>query len=368
MKTPYLFLTVVCIFLFTQCRKSAVSYPESHEAPDVQLKLRSGDVRMPLKEQDTTISFVLPFEFNEVISRIVKPAKEALFKILEDDETGLFKAYTADIEKLKEVKSAEERTELLAHINKQYHGFMLTAWEKAGINDELYKRAIIRALPDSLRESIAFEPNFLNFKIQYGRLREPLPSDDGQPDPAAPSLQCYNALKAITGGAHKFIALTASGDAAFLRNVNQPDSYFLFNNALAFPIYGLVKTTAWTNNTISIPGTFLNDDKRVRVKKQFTWNGTVTAASGGVLARANASVGTMLSFKLVDIWAPVIWFAEQQLNMPLREEYTTVKTRMDLLQNGAITQNNATCTGLAGASAITTLSINEWILCEQPPK
>ncbi|GEM_PF-3175113 len=368
MKTPHLFLAVIGILLFAQCQKSSVVHPEATAAEtEQQQKLRSVEALAKLREQDTTVSFVLPDEFNEVISRIVKPAQEALLKVLENDETGMYTSYTRDIQKFKAIRSDEERGKLLASISKKYYDFILGAWEKAGIDDELYKKAIIKALPDSLKESIVFEPKFLNFKIQHGRLKDPLPADDNDPDPA-PSLQCYNALKAIIGGAHKYVALTASGDAAFLRNVNLPDSYFLFNNAAAFPIYGIVRTTAWTQNAISIPGTFFSDDNRVRVKKQFTWNGTVTAASGGVLARANASVSTMLSFKLVDIWAPVIWFAEQQLNMPLREEYTTVKTRMDLLQSGALTQNNATCTGLAGASANTTLSINEWVLCEQPPK
>ncbi|MCH5717636.1 hypothetical protein [Niabella hibiscisoli] len=270
MKAPILASALLVLLLFTQCKKGSIT--DSEEGPRSSTTIqasRPGTYNLEMKEGEPGRGSILPPGFSETIAEIVAPAREALLQIVDKDETGTYKAFKEDVEKVKELKTEVERQEKLQYIRKRYYSFISDVWEKAAIDEEGYKKAIIRALPDSLREHIAFDKEFLNFKIEYGSRKDPLPSD--QPDPApvpAPELQCYNATKAIVGGSNKEVTLVAGATADLFRYMGQPSSYYyLFANGVAFPFYGIGRGTCWANSNITIPGTFMDDDRLIRIRK-----------------------------------------------------------------------------------------------------
>lgn len=369
MKARTLVSGLLLLLLFAQCQKESTGVPERElHSPAAVQDSRSGAYNLEMKDGLTNRHAILPPGFKETITKIVVPAREALLRVMEADETGTYAAFKEDMEKMKELKTEGERQEQLFRIRKYYYGFIGDAWEKAAIDEEQIKNAIIRALPDSLREHIAFDPEFLNFKIEYGNRKDPLPSDKPDAPPApepAPELQCYNATKAITGGSNKEITLVAGATAELFRYTGQPSSYYLFANGVAFPFYGIGRGTCWANSNITIPGAFMADDKLIRIRKNFTWDATITAFAGGLVSCANGYYWSGTVFKHVEVWAPVIWFSELKRNEAIFEDELADKSQLQVIRRGAEISNFAFTEGLGYANSTGTLTINSWTLCEE---
>jgi hypothetical protein len=373
MKAPYLFSALLVLLLFTQCRKrSIVELEAGFQITDPLRSSTKNAYNLEKTEAVSAPGSILPSDFKETIAKIVAPAREALLQAMEKDGTGTYIAFKEDVEQLKTLKSDDDKQEQLSRIRKYYYNFVHEAWEKAGIDEEHYKNAILRALPDTLRERIAFDAEFLNFRIEYSNRKDPLPSEKPDPSPAplpAPELQCYNATKAIAGGSNKVITLAAGATANLFRYTGQPSSYYyLFANGVAFPLYGIGRGTCWANSNITIPGTFMADDKLIRIRKNFTWDATITAFAGGLVSCANGYYWSGTVFKHIEVWAPVIWFSELKRNEAIFEEEQADKSQLQVIRRGAEISNFAFTEGLGYANSTGSLTINNWTLCEELKK
>lgn len=371
MKGLFLIVTSLVILVFSQCKKQVL--PLYDEAlPGLSAKSSSW-MRTDSREKIAGGSIprsILPADFKETIAKIVAPAREALLQVMERDETGTYSAFKEDVEKLRELKSDHEKQEHLYHIKNYYYGFVSRAWEKAAIDEAYYMKAIIRALPDSLRERVVFDAEFLNFTIEYSSRKDPLPSEKPEPPPApAPELQCYNATKAILRGSDQEITLAAAAMADVFRYIGQPSSYYyLFANGAAFPLYGIGRGTSWVTNGVTIPGTFMADDKWIRIRKNLTWDIRVTAFAGGLVSSANGMYWSVTAQKRIEAWAPVIWFSEVKRNEAIFEEQLVDKSQLSIIRGGFAISDFAFTEGLGYANSTGTLTINNWTLCEELKK
>lgn len=372
MKPPFLVSATLFLILFTQCQKRQVlrSGDGLQDVSSIQ-SLRKISNSLEMKEDVAIRASMLPADFKETLGKIVQPARELLLQVLEEDNTGTYTAFKQDVNKLKELKTEAEKREQLYRIRKYYYGFISEAWEKAAIDEAHYREAIMKVLPDSLKAYVVFD-SFLNFKIEYAHTKDPLPSEKPDPPPApepTPELQCYNAIKSIFDGSDQQITLAAGATAHLLQYTGQPSSYYyLFANAAAFPIYGIGRGTCWAHGNITIPGTFMDDDKLIRIRKHFTWDAMITAFAGGLASCANGYYWSGEGLKRIEVWAPVIWFSELQKEEDIFEEQLVDKRQLQIIRCGAEISNFAFTEGLGYANSTGTLTINNWTLCEELKK
>lgn len=320
--------------------------------------------KLKTREKDSTGEFpdkVYPFpkDFEDRVAEIVKPAQEALRAILNEDQTGTYKAYLEDIQKIKAFKSIEEWSKALNRIKEKYYPFIKEAWEKAAIDEKEYKIKILNALPDSLREHIEFEPEFLGFTMK-GHTRKP----DPEPAPPAPSLKCADARATIFD-----IPKTDKGLAATAAAILD-QGRFLFTTAASFPPGGgsFGRNDAATN--VTIPGTFPSDNNLVRIKKEFDWMGGAMAISGGWLSVSETAYASRWWEwdHFVKVVAPVIWYVNYTANRQLSSEELVEKRFLLNIRYGFSCYSAARTLPIAGATASSDVSIRKWEICEEKPQ
>lgn len=304
---------------------------------------------------------VLPFpeDFEKQVAEIVKPAQEALQAVLRKDETGTYKAYLEDIQKIKELKNAEEWSKALSRIKEQYYPFIKDAWEKAAIDEKEYQLKIRNLLPDNLKEHIEFAPEFLGFTMK-GETRKPDPA----PAPPAPSLKCVDA-KATIFEIPKIEKVLGASAAAML-----DQGRFLFSTASSFPPGGGASATDAAATNITIPGTFPDDDNLVRIKKEFDWIGSAMAISGGWLSVAETAYASHWWDwdHFVKVVAPVIWYVEYRTTRSLSSEELVEKRFLLNIRYGFSTLAAARTLPIAGATASSDITIRKWEICEEKPQ
>ncbi|MCF3107578.1 hypothetical protein LL912_02185 [Niabella sp. CC-SYL272] len=315
-------------------------------------------------EKDNTGAFPdkaypFPKDFEERVAEIVKPAQEALRAVLNEDETGTYKAYLVDIQKISERRSIEEWSKALSLIKEKYYAFIKEAWEKAAIDEKEYQVKILNALPDSLREDIEFEPEFLGFTMK-GHTRKPEP----EPAPPAPSLKCVDARATIFDipKTDKGLAATA---AAML-----DQGRFLFTTAASFPPGGGSFGRNDAGTDVTIPGTFPQDDNLVRIKKEFDWLGGAMAISGGWLSVSETAYASRWWEwdHFVKVVAPVIWYVNYTANRQLSSEELVEKRFLLNIRYGFSCYSAARTLPIAGATASSDVSIKKWEICEEKPQ
>lgn len=320
--------------------------------------------KLKTAEKDSTNAFPdkaypFPKDFEDRVAEIVKPAQETLRAILNEDETGTYKAYLTDIQKIKDLKSIEEWTKALSFIKEKYYAFIKNAWEKAAIDEKEYQLKILNALPDSLRDDIEFEPEFLGFTMK-GHARKP----DPEPAPPAPSLTCTDARATIFEIPKTDQGLAATATAML------DQGRFLFTTAASFPPGGgsFARNDAATD--VTIPGTFPSDDNLVRIKKEFDWLGGAMAISGGWLSVSETAYASRWWEwdHFVKVVAPVIWYVNYTADRKLSSEELVEKRFLLNIRYGFSCYSAARTLPIAGATASSDISIRKWEICEEKPQ
>ncbi|WP_300603590.1 hypothetical protein [Niabella sp.] len=320
--------------------------------------------RLKTSEKDSTGAFPdkaypFPTDFENRVAEIVKPAQEALLAILNKDETGTYRAYLEDIQKIKDLKSIEDGSKTLDLIKEKYYPFIRDAWKKAAIDEKEYKVKILKALPDSLRASIEFAPEFLVFTMK-GHTRKP----DPEPFPTAPSLTCVDAQVTIFDVPKTDKALAATATAML------DQGRFLFATASSFPPGGGSSARDDAATNVTIPGTFPNDDNLIRIKKEFEWMGGAMAISGGWLSVSETAYGSHWWGwdHFVKVVAPVIWYVNYTATRTLSSEELVEKRFLLNIRYGFSSFAAARTLPISGATASSDITIRKWELCEEKPQ
>ncbi|MCD2422077.1 hypothetical protein LQ567_04840 [Niabella pedocola] len=304
-----------------------------------------------------------PADLEERIGEIVKPAQERLQAVFSKDETGMYKAYLRDIERFKELKSPEESGKALEHIKATYYTFIKAAWKKAAINEKEYQLKIINALPENLKKNIVFDPEFLGFKISGGA-RKPDQDPPPPPPPAPEPLKCVDGKATIFEVPYTERIVGASATTML------EQGRALFVTSLSFPPGGIAWARNLAGTDVTIPGTFADDKRLIRIKKQFEWRTAATAISGGWVSVAETGYQSHwwnwdFSIKVV---APVIWFSEFKATWDLGYEELVEKRYLLNIRYGFATYTSARTLPIAVANGWSLLTIRKWELCEEEPQ
>lgn len=379
--TP-VFLLFNLLFLFS-CNKSSQLNDKAY-LTEASSNSKEGFLKQEILGEQGGAAIYLAKDFEQRVSEIVKPAREALMTVLEKDETGSFRAYQEDIATVAKLKLPEEQTEMLETIKGRYYDFFKDAWKQAGIKEDLYKEEIVRLLPEALQKHIEFEPEFLGFVIKSSIRRPrydptgadvpetptkpwPKPDPQPQPDPPAPQPRDY---KCYDGVAHFFekpytSAVLGSSANTFIGNFNKTVSASALSMFAGWAIAENIATT-----DISIPGTFTADRTMLRITKQYLWTGRTTAFSVGAtsVAVATGSAHRGMVDRAIITVAPVIWYVERNFSERLSYDELVSKTNIDDVNFGAsaFTSSNVLPAISALASASATVRMDSWQICEIP--
>ena len=382
-KCTAVFFLFNLIFLMS-CNKGDQFSKEAPLLIETSSVLKEQVSNIEIAEQQPGAAIYLSKDFEQRIAEIVKPAKEALMTVLEKDETGSFKAYQEEIAATVKLDSPEDQTMRLEAIKERYYGFFINAWKQAGIDESLYKDAIVKSLPEALRDKVEFEPEFLGFVINSSVQRprydpsgvndpetpaKPIPKPDPQPQPNPPAppqkdYKCYDGVAHFFEKPHTSAVL---GSSAFtsIGNFNKTVSA----SALSmFAGWAIAENIAVTD--ISIPGTFTADGTILRITKQYLWAGRTTAFSMGATSVAVATGSShrgMIDRAIITV-APVIWYVERNFSERLSYDELVSKTSTDDVNFGAsaFASSNVLPAISAVASASATVRMDSWQICEIP--
>lgn len=358
------------VWAFSNCSKKVELSTDSspnHFEESQQTNKSSEKLSAKESKEFPEIESAIPADLQERVSEIVKPAKEALMAVLERDETGLFKAYQEDIEKINKLELNEDKMKMLTVMKERYYDFMKKSWEAAAIDDARYQKQIFAALPADLREYVKFEPDFLAFKIEkHSRKPPPEGPDQGgdpvppsPPPPPAPSRKCVDALKlsVFFPGRNTFANSRAwAGRAA--------DLFYTRTDAA---IYGTSGASNIIANKIDIPGTFVEDNQLVRVRKEFDWRGFAMAISAGFYSSAQINYSThwWQWDKTVLVAAPVIWVVVYDYRHPnlLHEEIVEKRYLRNIRYGFGLASSSFTnLSGMAWGDS--EIDVRNWQVCE----
>lgn len=368
-----LVLLLICIAgVFSSCSKKVklsedISFNHLKEGQPAYKPVEKSFVKDSLPDEFSRIKPVIPEALHGRISEIVKPAKEALLAVLEKDETGVYKAYQQDIEKITQLALNEDKMKMLALVKEKYYAFMKKSWEAAGIEDEWFKKQIVAALPAELRTYIQFEPDFLAFKIEkHSRTPPPEgPEQGGDPAPAppapppAPSKKCIDVLK-------RSLQFPVENRFANARSWGGRTANLFFTRTDA-AIYGTSSASNIIVSRIEIPGDFADDNKLIRIRKEFDWRGFAMAISAGVYSSAqiNYSTNWWQWDKTVLVAAPVIWVVVYDYKHPnLLHEETVEKQFLRNIRYGfgLLSSSFTNFSGMAWGDS--EIDVHGWQVCE----
>lgn len=308
------------------------------------------------KENNEVQKIKLPFtkEMEEKVAATVEPVREQLEKLLNEDASGNYAAYKEDIRKADQLKSAEQKHKAVMNILKKYHPFIKETWNKAKIDEKYFQQKIKEIFPPEMKETIRFG-EFLNFEVS-GTSGKPSPPP---PPPPAPSKICIDATTRFFGKKEITQTALAKATAVVVRNSIRTDC--------VSEIAGHTQASGWILSDIKIPGSFPDDDKNLRITKNYLWNAFATAITilGSSFATISTSTDNFSSDVFIRTWAPVIFGSTISRN-EARTVQTIVNKKFLLNIRFGV---NAYCDTYAGAFALSISSSNcdnlVWSVCEE---
>ena len=242
------------------------------------------------------------------ITDIVKPVKEQIEKQLNEDET--YKAYVQDITELNATESFEDKKALTEKVKEKYASYFQKVWEAANIDERSYQLKIRQVFPDDIAKLIQFE-SFLVFTLSVSSSTTPPPSEPPPPD------KCVDVCPMVTGEINGSGALIAGNGGSY-------GNCFIRTNAWS-AVMGGNQLFGTLKNGITIPGTFPNDSRKLRVTKKYELmqEATSFAVLGGGYAETKAR--TFQSSEYMLVYSPVIFGANAFKVKSISENYLLEK-------------------------------------------
>ncbi len=318
-----------------------------------------------LKELPKTKAHITK-EIEAQIIEIVKPVKDRIEKLYNEDNTGNYAAYSAEIEKLSKVTDSKEKYSMALTIQKKYYAFVKKIWDEAKIDEAMYKQKLISIFPGNLKETIRFG-EFLNFTMSSSHQKPP-------PPPAAPTPPaniCVNA-NTLFRGTFGVDGGAIGGTRVQVAPANPPSPAEIVAGADA-AILGFYRCQGWLHNTVSMPGTFPIDNKSLRSTKRFDWRGSGVAytllgcawSTVAYTTDANTMDFTVMG-EIYTVVAPITFIQVISQTTSKTEEVVIQKTDLKSVQFGITCYASASSSiFLSYGNARSSCALWKWDICEE---
>ena len=310
------------------------------------------------ESEKITVELPITKEMEDAVVEVVKPVKDVVEKLLNEDKSGTYEAYKKDVERLITLKEDKEKELFVDQIKEKYFPFFNEIWKKADIDDEMYQQKIKNIFPEDIQETIEFK-EFLTFSVHK---KKPTRDHEPHPLPPAPPASeniCFkpqSAWFAVTHTEHSALSITS----AFATDINVATST-LASEA------GYSNATAGMVSNITIPGTFPDDDKVLRVKKTFKWSGNALAISILGCSFASMQYSSVMMEEFYRVWAPVTWLGVKTLDEDRAEEYIILKKFLYNIRYGVSTYSDSYAGFLASSTSSSMCYRMKWDVCEEQP-
>jgi len=278
------------------------------------------------------------------INEIVKPLKIQFDKQIKQDKT--YTAYLDDVRKIREAKSMEEKSSLTAQLDGKYLVYFKNLWAAAKVDEKLYQEKIRGVFPANLAGLIQFTI-FLNFSIVFSSII-PLP-------PPPPPDICLDVCTMATGSISGEGYLISSGDGSY-------GNCFLKVNAWAAAL-GMSPTDVNLENNITIPGTLPNDNRHLRVKKNYELKLAAASFAANGLGFSLAWLETNVNNKSLYVVAPFLYMSHKISRSTMSEEY--VLEKRDVAKSRFHAQATGASVGWSGSWCSAECTAIRWSICEE---
>lgn len=332
------------------------------------------ELRLPQDDTKTEIA--------KKIAEIVKPVIDKLGKLM-DADPATYKAYQQDIKAIADAKTNEEKRSGIANVSKKYYPFIKKVWEEANIDERDYQAKIRAVFPDNVKDKIKFS-EFLRFQYELAKpVQGYTPGGGGlqtsntppivtKPDDPNP-FRCIDEIPSsgvLFDESKSGIGFTNHWYGEFT-DTDPTKAIHTFTTADG--PWGRYSDAGITLDTVSIPGRFPSDSRRLQVTKSYKWNGSAYAIS---------VLGTSLGFYYetpffgasfsewqteVGICSPITFVLYSERN--LTKTYSVIKQKPtgNFLAFGFGAGNYSSGSGLlAFAGAQSNVAGTKWTLCEIP--
>ena len=305
---------------------------------------------LPAIAQDEKISTLITDDQINKITEIVKPLKDQFNKQLGEDRSGTYQAYLEDVKKLNAAKSEKERNSMANMMTDKYASFFKNLWSSVRVDEKAYQDKIRQVFPDAIGRQVQFQ-SFLSFSITnstfIGALNRAFEQPAGD--------KCIDVC-GIAAGEIKASSDLITGGAGSYGNC------YLNTNSWAAH-YGKNEVWGYLRNGITIPGTFPDDSKHLRVKVTFSLNQNATTFAGGGAGLAESTIRTFQNIETLAVYAPLFWVVAKFNIKTITENYPLLKRNVDLSIFKSYSGTMAV--GLSGSwSHCSCTSIN-WSICEE---
>lgn len=346
-------------FTLCSCDKEGMQPDDKSVFKDDAEKVR----RLPERKSDATteqlhLNLPVTEEMTAAVIEVVKPIREVVEKLLNEDKTGTYEAYKKDAQVLSTMKDPIEKEKFVASIHEKYFEFFSEVWKKADVDEEAYQKRIKNIFPIEVQETIKFK-EFLTFSMHVKK-----PTRDQHPNPPAPPAPapeniCLNPATLWFGIKHE-----DHGAISVARADVDHENVHAFSLA---SVAGYGNATAGLASDITIPGTFPDDDRLLRVKKTFTWKAEITAFSFIGCSFASVYVTTVANEEYLRLWAPVTWIAFDKFDEQKMEEYLIQKKFLYNIRYGVSVNADSFAEILASSTSSSTCLDVKWSICEEYP-
>jgi hypothetical protein len=334
----------------------------SYSQRDVKIKVTQ------LKELPKTNTHITK-EIEAQINEIVRPVKDRIEKLYNEDATGNYASYSSEIEKLSKITDGKEKRSMALKIQKKYYPFVKNIWDQAKIDEEMYKQKLISIFPANVKETIRFG-EFLNFTMGSS-YQKPPPPPPAPPAPEAPKNICVNA-NSLFRGTFGVEGGAIGGTRVQVAPANPPSPAEIVAGADA-AVLGFYKCEGWLHNTVTMPGTFPLDNKLLRSTKKFDWRGSGVAFT--ILGCAWATVAYTtdanttdfnVSGEIYSVVAPVTFIQVIDQTASKTEESVIPKTDLKSVQFGITCYASASSSiFLSFGNATSSCAMWKWDICEE---
>jgi len=308
-------------------------------------------------------------EIEAQIIEIVKPVKDRIEKLYNEDVTGNYASYSSEIEKLGKITDSKEKKSMAQEIQKKYYPFIKKIWDQAKIDEAMCKQKLISIFPANVKETIRFG-EFLNFTMGSSHQKPPPPPAPSS-KPEAPVNICANA-NSLFRGTFGVEGGAIGGTRVQVAPANPPSPAEIVAGADA-AIIGIYKSEGWLHNTVTMPGTFPIDNKLLRATKRFDWRGsgiafTLLGCAWSTVAYTTDANTTDFNVmgEIYTVVAPVTFIQIIDQTTSKTEESVIPKTDLKSVQFGITCYASASSSiFLSYGNAVSSCAIWQWDICEE---
>ncbi len=299
------------------------------------------------KYEKTTQLHITQEQINKV-NELLKPVKEKIQGLLSKDESGTYQQYQADIKTLQSNIKSEERNALLIQVKKKYAAFINRIWLAANVDEESYQQQIVSYLPVAMRKGITWYP-FLSCVIVVS-----VPASIPAVEPL-PQNKCIDVCSNAQGSIIGHTDLLAGGDGSY------GNCYFKTNAWGA--VGGYAESIGTLKNGVTIPGTFPNDNRKIRVKKSFDLEQVAGSFSALGCAVGETDVSTYANgYEYLACINWLIWVTTKNVKKTVTEEYVLEKKDIAMSAFKGMSTSLVVFGGSWGSSNCTNI---KWTMCEE---